>query len=91
MKVLIPLFIGVLIGLALKGQRRFIAICGAATMWITYLLLFLLGSETASGGALSEASSIGILSLLLALGGISGSILVLFLARRFLINQRDER
>jgi uncharacterized membrane protein YbjE (DUF340 family) len=66
---------GVLLGLILKNNKKFIDITELPALWVVYILLFFLGiavgtNETVEGGFMK----LGIQASVISVGGVAGSI-----------------
>ena len=87
--ILLCLFLGTLLGVALRQRRRLLVLLDRLTMTAVYLLLFLLGiSVGANPVVMAGLGSLGLQALLLSLGGVVGSIVSAALLYRWLFAGR---
>ncbi|MFW5725409.1 MAG: LysO family transporter [Bacteroidota bacterium] len=78
------MFAGMLAGYLLRGQKRILRMNARLTMWVIYLLLFLLG--LAIGGdeyIMRQLPELGLMALLITLLAVGGSLLTAWLLWRF--------
>lgn len=79
MTILVGLLLGIGLGYALRRREWLIRFSGRIMGWAVYLLLFLLGLSVGDNQALLQAlPQLGGQALLLAVGAVSGSLLLLF-------------
>lgn len=75
LKVVAIMTIGIAIGFLLRNKKHVVKLNDRLTMWAIYLLLFLLGLSTGANKAvIGNLHNLGIESLIIAVGGVLGSI-----------------
>lgn len=83
--ILLCLFLGTLLGAALRNRRILLKWIDRGAITAVYLLLFLLGISIGSNqAAMNALARLGLQALLLSLGGVAGSILLAILLERWL-------
>jgi uncharacterized membrane protein YbjE (DUF340 family) len=79
---------GMALGFLIRKKQLLVSILEKGIVWSIFLLLFLLGLSIGTNEQLmAELPLLGGRALLLSLGGISGSLLLAFLAWRFLFRR----
>jgi len=84
------MFSGMIIGFIFRKKRSLITAADKFAGWSIYLLLFLLGLSIGNNQMIiNNFVQIGFNSILLTLSGISGSVILSFIAYRFFF-KKDE-
>jgi len=84
LKVVAIMAIGIVIGFLLRNKTRVVKLNERLTMWAIYLLLFLLGLSTGANKAvIGNLHNLGVESLIIAAGGVLGSVVMATLVYRF--------
>ena len=86
--ILILMFSGILLGFPFRRKRIFIHATEKIAGLSIYLLLFLLGmSVGVNDKVISNFGNIGIIAILLAFSGITGSVILSVIVYRFFFRQ----
>ena len=89
-EILVIMFAGIVLGFILRKKKSLITLFDKLTNLSIYLLLFLLGLSIGSNELIiTQFDQIGINAILLALSGISGSVILAYFAHKFF--KRDEK
>ncbi|MCL2154532.1 MAG: LysO family transporter [Leptospirales bacterium] len=90
-EILIIMFAGIVLGFILRKKKYIIMLFDKLTSLSIYLLLFLLGLSIGNNEIIiNQFSQIGINAILLAISGISGSVILSYFAYKFL-KKHEER
>jgi uncharacterized membrane protein YbjE (DUF340 family) len=89
-EILIIMFSGIILGFIFRRKKSIITAADKFAGWSIYLLLFLLGLSIGNNDkVINNFAQIGFNSILLTLSGITGSVLLSFIAYKFFF-QKDE-
>ena len=89
-EILIIMFSGIVLGFIFRKKRSMITAADKLAGWSIYLLLFLLGLSIGNNELIiNNFARIGLNSILLTISGISGSVLLSYIAYRFFF-KKDE-
>lgn len=89
-EILIIMFSGIVLGFIFRKRRTLITAADKLAGWSIYLLLFLLGLSIGNNELIiNNFVQIGFNSIMLTLSGISGSVILSFLAYKFFF-KKDE-
>lgn len=89
-EILIIMFSGIVLGFIFRKKRTLITAADKLAGWSIYLLLFLLGLSIGNNELIiTNFAQIGFNSIMLTLSGISGSVILSFLAYKFFF-KKDE-
>jgi len=89
-EILIIMFSGIILGYIFRRRRSIITIADKLAGWSIYLLLFLLGLSIGNNEMIiNNFAQIGFNSILLTISGITGSVLLSFIAYKFFF-KKDE-
>lgn len=84
------MFSGIILGYIFRRRRSIITIADKLAGWSIYLLLFLLGLSIGNNEMIiNNFAQIGFNSILLTISGITGSVLLSFIAYKFFF-KKDE-
>ncbi len=84
LKVVAIMAVGIFIGFLLRNKTRVVKLNDRLTLWAIYLLLFLLGLSTGANKAvIGNLHNLGVESLIIAAGGVLGSVVMATLVYRF--------
>jgi uncharacterized membrane protein YbjE (DUF340 family) len=73
--VLAIMIVGIAVGFAIRKKQSLAKLNDKLTLWAIYLLLFMLGiSIGANDTIINNLSKLGFSALLIALGGVAGSV-----------------
>ncbi|HNX24790.1 MAG TPA: LysO family transporter [Spirochaetota bacterium] len=89
-EILVIMFSGIILGYIFRRRRSIITIADKLAGWSIYLLLFLLGLSIGNNEMIiNNFAQIGFNSILLTISGITGSVLLSFIAYKFFF-KKDE-
>lgn len=88
-QILFLMSAGVIIGIFMRGKKKFLNHLEKAIMWSIYLLLLLLGISIGSNKVImASLPGLGLSALMITLGGLAGSILLAALLWKFLFSKK---
>lgn len=81
--VLLIMAFGIALGYIFRKQKRLVKLADKLTMWAIFLLLFLLGIAIGANDVIvKNLPVLGLKALIIALGGVLGSVLLAWVAYR---------
>jgi uncharacterized membrane protein YbjE (DUF340 family) len=82
---------GILLGFLLRNKSAYIKIADKATMWAIFLLLFMLGVAIGANQVIiKNLHLLGFKALAIALGGVTGSVVVAWIGYKIWFNKVEE-
>lgn len=88
--VVIVMALGIVAGYFLRVKPKITALADRLTMWAIYLLLFLLGVAIGTNDVIvKNLPMLGLRALYIAIGGITGSVLLAWLVYHFWFKQNN--